>query len=164
MDRQTSRRSAGLLLFRRVEGGLSVFLVHPGGRYFRDHDLGTWTIPQGEIKPGESLLQAACLRFAEEVGLPAFGPFTPLTPAGDRNGNVVHAWGCEVGTDPLAPGNPAQWESLLESGENQLFPARAAWFEYRAAKLRINPVQSSWIDELVASGREAKQSGGSSRS
>ncbi|MDP9185959.1 MAG: hypothetical protein M3O72_01200, partial [Verrucomicrobiota bacterium] len=62
-----SRVSAGLLMFRRKaasrtdsSGGenyiLEVLLVHPGGPFFRNKDDGAWTIPKGEVGPGEDLL------------------------------------------------------------------------------------------------------------
>ena len=40
-------------MYRHVEGQLEVFLVHPGGPYWAKKDLGSWTIPKGEIEPGE---------------------------------------------------------------------------------------------------------------
>jgi predicted NUDIX family NTP pyrophosphohydrolase len=136
----TSNQNAGLLMFRRSGGELQLLLVHPGGDYLRNQDLGTWTIPQGEVKPDEVVLHAACRRFTEEIGLPAFGPFIPLKPALERNGNVVHGWACEAADDAVV--NVAN--VAIPDGD------RAEWFSPRDAKMRIDPAQSYWIDELVA--------------
>jgi predicted NUDIX family NTP pyrophosphohydrolase len=46
-----SKVSAGLLMYRRCEGVLEVFLVHPGGPFWARKDAGAWSIPKGEIDP-----------------------------------------------------------------------------------------------------------------
>lgn len=132
----TSKLSAGLLMYRLVDGSVQLLLVHPGGPYLRGHDLGTWRIPQGEIKPDEAALNAACSRFTEEVGLPAFGPFIPLRPAQQRSGSIVHGWAFAASSDA------AELQVAAEE--------RAEWFTPQAAKFRIDPAQAFWIDELIA--------------
>jgi predicted NUDIX family NTP pyrophosphohydrolase len=57
------RVSAGLLMYRFQEGKLQVLLAHPGGPFFKNKDEGAWTIPKGEIEPGEDLLEAAKREF-----------------------------------------------------------------------------------------------------
>ena len=64
-----SRVSAGLLMFRLRDGQLEVFLAHPGGPFFANRDDGHWTIPKGEIEPGEEFLATALREFKEEVGI-----------------------------------------------------------------------------------------------
>lgn len=132
----TSKLTAGLLMYRLVGNDVQLLLVHPGGPYLRGHDLGTWTIPQGEIKPDEAVLNAACCRFTEEVGLPAFGPFIPLRPAHQRSGSIVYGWAF------AAAGEVAELQVAAEE--------RAEWFTPQAAKFRIDPAQAYWIDELIA--------------
>lgn len=136
----TSKLSAGLLMYHLVDGNVQLFLVHPDGAYFRNHDLGTWTIPKGEIKPDDIALHTACRRFTEDVGLPAFGPFIPLQPTRDRNGNVVHGWAFEAASDAATNANEMQISAA----------DRAEWFTPQAARFRIDPAQSVWIDELNA--------------
>ena len=51
--------SAGMLLFRRAERGLEVFLAHPGGPFWKNKDAGAWTIPKGVLDEGEEPLAAA---------------------------------------------------------------------------------------------------------
>jgi predicted NUDIX family NTP pyrophosphohydrolase len=47
-----ARRSAGILLYRVVDGVPMVLLIHPGGPYWANKDLGARTIPKGLIEPG----------------------------------------------------------------------------------------------------------------
>jgi predicted NUDIX family NTP pyrophosphohydrolase len=42
------KRSAGVLMFRRRKDQLQVFLVHPGGPFWKNKDAGAWSIPKGE--------------------------------------------------------------------------------------------------------------------
>src|SRR5262249_16386577 len=60
--------SAGILLYRIRTGALEVFLVHPGGPYWRDKDAGAWSIPKGEIEGGADPLATARREFREETG------------------------------------------------------------------------------------------------
>ena len=63
-----SKRSAGILLYRRREAGAQVLLVHPGGPFWSKKDLGAWFIPKGELEDGEDPLAAARREFFEELG------------------------------------------------------------------------------------------------
>ena len=66
--RSMSKRSAGLILYRRRNTGLEVFLVHPGGPLWAHKDFGAWSIPKGEYLDGEDPLDAAKREFTEETG------------------------------------------------------------------------------------------------
>ena len=79
-------------MFRQRTGVLEVFLVHPGGPYFRNKDEGAWTIPKGQIEPGEEPIDAACREFVEETGLTSQGPYLPLTPVRQKGGKTVMGW------------------------------------------------------------------------
>src|ERR1019366_785366 len=74
------RISAGLLMYRRHDGKLQMLLAHPGGPFFKNKDDGAWTIPKGEIEPGEDLLEAAQREFKEETDVTPTGSFIALTP------------------------------------------------------------------------------------
>src|SRR5437879_4566376 len=90
-----TRRSAGILLFRRLTrpGGsgrvssdaFEVLLGHPGGPFFTRRDGGHWTIPKGEPDdPDDELLEVARREFEEETGhaAPATGTTDGPTPLG----------------------------------------------------------------------------------
>ncbi|MCB1036487.1 MAG: NUDIX domain-containing protein [Acidobacteria bacterium] len=94
--------TAGILLYRFRDGGLEVFLAHPGGPYWRKKDQGAWTLPKGEIENGEDPLEAARREFGEETGHHPPGPFEALGKARLRSGKLILAWACEGDLDPQA--------------------------------------------------------------
>lgn len=154
-----TRVSAGLLMYRDVGDGWEVLLVHPGGPYFRNKDDGAWTIPKGEVGPGEELLAAAIREFGEETGVTPAGPFTPLTPVRQKGGKVVHAWAFRGDCDPgKIVSNTFTIEWPPRSGRRAEFPEvdRAAFFGPDEARRKINAGQIPLLDELgriLGSGR-----------
>ena len=42
--------------------------MHPGGPFWRMKDLGSWSIPKGEMMAGEDPLAVARREFEEETG------------------------------------------------------------------------------------------------
>ena len=91
--------SAGLLMYHVREGELEFLLAHPGGPFWKERDAGAWTIPKGEIQPGEEPFAAACREFEEEIGLKPTGEFMRLTPIKQRSGKIVQAWAFEGDCD-----------------------------------------------------------------
>ena len=85
--------SAGLVIFRKKEGTPEVLLVHHGGPFFKNKDNGWWSIPKGEAKDGESLLETAEREVQEEIGFVPEGEFLPLGSVVQKGGKEVHAWG-----------------------------------------------------------------------
>jgi predicted NUDIX family NTP pyrophosphohydrolase len=146
------RASAGLLVYRRGANGVEVLLVHPGGPYWARRDLGAWTIPKGEIEPGEDPLDAARREFHEETGSPMDGTFVALRPVTMRSGKVVHAWAVAGDIDARAVISivfAMEWPP--RSGRQQQFPEvdRAEWFTVDEARERILPAQVPLLDDLV---------------
>ena len=147
------KESAGLLLFRRIGGTLEILLAHPGGPYWARRDPGAWTIPKGQVEPGEETLDCARREFAEETGFEPSGPFVPLGSIRQRSGKVVHAWAAEEDWDPATlRSNAFEVEWPPRSGRMQPFPEidRAAWFTPAEGRRRILPAQEPLIDALLA--------------
>jgi predicted NUDIX family NTP pyrophosphohydrolase len=90
-----AKESAGLLFYRKRQGQLEFLLVHPGGPFWKNKDDGAWTIPKGEIQPGEEPLTAAQREFEEETGFQPNGNFLALSPIKQKAGKVVNAWAIE---------------------------------------------------------------------
>ena len=74
-----SRKSAGILAYRKTQEGTEFFLVHPGGPFWKGKDIGAWSIPKGEFTDDEDPLAAAKREFKEETGQAIDGDFVPLT-------------------------------------------------------------------------------------
>lgn len=146
-----ARVSAGLLMYRSVGGELRVLLAHPGGPFFRDKDEGAWTIPKGEVEPGEDPLTTAVREFGEEIGFAPTGPFIALMPVKQKGGKVVHAWAFEGDCDPAAiPCNTFTIEWPPRSGQRVEFPEidQAEFFVPAEARRKVNAGQVPLIDEL----------------
>ncbi len=146
-----ARTSAGLLLYRIAATGPEVLLVHPGGPLWARKDTGAWSIPKGEIDPGEEPLDAAIREVREELGAAIAGRFLPLEPRRQPGGKLVQVWAVEAGFDPAAlVSNTFEMEWPPRSGRRQAFPEvdRAAWFAFDEARAKILPGQAGFLDEL----------------
>jgi predicted NUDIX family NTP pyrophosphohydrolase len=146
--------SAGIALWRRREGRVEVLLGHPGGPYFEKKDADTWTIPKGEVEPGEQLLAVARREFEEETGhqVPD-GPMIELGEIRQKGGKVVVAWGTEGDLDPAeATSNTFEVEWPPRSGRMQAFPEldRVEWFDLPTAHEKIKAAQGPLLDRLSA--------------
>ena len=131
---------------------MQVFLVHPGGPFFKNKDLGAWSIPKGEFVNGEEALVAAKREFEEETGQAIDGDFNELKPVRLKSGKTVHAWAIEGDINhETITSNLFEMEWPPKSGKKQSFPEidRAGWFEVEEAKLKINGAQVGFIEELT---------------
>ncbi|MFF3615750.1 NUDIX domain-containing protein [Streptomyces sp. NPDC002580] len=150
---QHGRRSAGLLLFRRTDGGVEVLLGHMGGPFFARRDAGAWSVPKGEYEPGETAWDAARREFREELGMaPPDGEAVPLGEVTQANGKVVTAWAVEADLDPadVVPGTfTMEWPP--KSGRRQEFPEldRVEWMTPERARTLIVSAQAAFLDRLA---------------
>jgi predicted NUDIX family NTP pyrophosphohydrolase len=147
------KQSAGLLIYRRRDTGIEVFLVHPGGPFWQNKDLGAWSIPKGEFAASEDALEVAKRELLEETGLAVEGPFLPLQPLRQRGGKIVHAWMVEADFDPgEVKSNTFSVVWPPRSGKTQEFPEvdRAAWFSLDAAREQILTSQRPLLDHFGA--------------
>ena len=138
----TSKQSAGILLYRRSPDLLEVFLVHPGGPFWKNRDAGVWTIPKGEFTSEEPALDAAIREFREETGHTIRGPFQALSPIRQKGGKRVYAWASPGDLDPATiVSNTFELEWPRHSGKSQTYPEvdRGAWFSLPDARRYINP-------------------------
>ncbi|MFA5191019.1 MAG: NUDIX domain-containing protein [Verrucomicrobiia bacterium] len=143
--------SAGLIMYRRVSGGLQVLLVHPGGPVWKHKDAGWWSIPKGEMGEGEDALAAAQREFQEETGFAVREPFIELTSVQLRSGKIVHAWAFEGDCDPAAlHSNTFSLEWPPRSGTVCEFPEvdRAGFFSVAEAKEKMSERQFPLVEEL----------------
>ncbi len=149
-----SRRSAGLLLYRRGQhGGIEVLLAHPGGPLWAKRDEGVWTVPKGEFHDGEEAWAVARREFEEETGHPApDGEAIDLGEIRQKGGKLVEAWALEGDLDPAsAESNTFLLEWPPRSGRWITVPEidRVEWFAPEDARLRIKDTQIPFIDRLL---------------
>jgi len=145
-------KSAGILLYRRKQEIVEVFLVHPGGPYWAKKDDGSWSVPKGEFTDEEDALTAAQREFEEETGFSVSGKFIPLKPIKQKSGKLIYAWLLEGDIDHLKiKSNLFELEWPPHSGKIQSFAEidRGEWFEIEQAKEKIIPGQVGFLEELI---------------
>jgi predicted NUDIX family NTP pyrophosphohydrolase len=143
--------SAGILGYRKRRE-VEVLLVHPGGPFWRNKDLGAWSIPKGEYADGEDADIAARREFAEELGLELSMPLTSLGQVKQRGGKIVTAFAAEFDVDVRSiRSNSFEMEWPPRSGKRQTFPEvdRAEWFTLAAAHEKINAGQRPLLERLA---------------
>ena len=147
------KRSAGLLLVRPNGDGFEFLLAHPGGPFWARRDAGAWSIPKGEVSPGEDPLEAACREFAEEFGRPApSGPSIDLGEVRQAGGKTVMAFARLGDFDAgRVESNLVEVEWPPRSGRRVSVPEidRAAWFGPDAARGKLIPAQGAFVDRTL---------------
>jgi predicted NUDIX family NTP pyrophosphohydrolase len=146
------RRSAGLLLYRRREGGVEVLLVHPGGPFWANKDDGAWSIPKGEYAADEDPLTAARREFAEETGANPGGEAVALGAFRQSSAKIVDAWAVEGDFDPATlRSNTFTLEWPPRSGKTREVPEvdRAAWFTPEQAARKLLEGQRPILEALL---------------
>lgn len=129
-----------------------MLLVHPGGPYWRNKDLGAWSIPKGEYADEEAEEIAARREFAEELGLELSAPLIALGQVRQRGGKLVTAFAAELDLDLRSiRSNTFEMEWPPRSGKRQTFPEvdRAEWFALEEAREKINAGQRPLLDRLA---------------
>jgi len=135
-----------------MENTIEFFLVHPGGLFWKNKDIGAWTIPKGELEDEEDALETAKREFKEETGTTIDGNFITLTPVKQKAGKLVYAWAIQGNIDSEKitsntfkiqwPPKSGKWVDLPEVD-------KAGWFSIEESKQKINPAQIPLIDELL---------------
>ena len=145
------KQSAGILAYKLSGKVLSVLLIHPGGRFWKNRDAGSWSIPKGEFGADESSLSAAMREFYEETGIKISGKFLPLDPIKIKSGKVIHAYAAAFEADlEQFRSNEFEMEWPPRSGRTQRFPEadRAEYFQIDRAREIITPGQLALLDQL----------------
>jgi predicted NUDIX family NTP pyrophosphohydrolase len=148
---KTPKRSAGLLMYRRVLGTVEVFLVHPGGPYWSKKNEGSWSIPKGEYETDEEPLVAAIREFQEETGFDVSEPILELGSIQQKSGKLVLAWAFEGNGDPAElVSNTCEIEWPPHSGKMMVIPEvdRGDWFPLDRARRFLRIEQTPLLDAL----------------
>ena len=151
----STKRSAGILLYREHLGVLEVLLAHPGGPYYdRKPDTGIWSIPKGEPKETETDLEAVARReFAEETGFTVKGTLLSLGFIIQKGGKEVFAWAARGQLDPsLTKSNLFTLEWPPRSGHIGYYPEidKVAWCDPAEARVKVRAAQLPFLERLEA--------------
>ncbi len=141
--------SAGLLMYRIKNNNLEIFLVHPGGPFWRNKDDGAWSIPKGEVEDGEEIFECAKREFEEETGIKVKAEkFIELGNVKQKSGKIVYAWAFEND----------YWSGLLRqnmiktiwNGKEIKIPEvdKAGFFNADDAKRKMNSNQFEFVERL----------------
>jgi len=147
------KQSAGLLLYKFIDSTIYFLLVHPGGPFWKNKDLESWSIPKGEFTDDEDPLEAARREFHEETGFEIDGDFINLESVKLKSGKTVFAWAVEFDIDvALVKSNEFEMEWPPKSGSMKSFPEvdRAEWFQTAEALKKINPAQADFIVQIIS--------------
>lgn len=141
------------MMYNQNGGVLRVLLVHPGGPFWRNRDLGAWSIPKGEFDQAEDAEAAARREFREELGIEADGPLRALGEIRQRSGKIVCAFALEGDLDVSAVrSNTVAIEWPPRSGRTAHVPEvdGAAWLDLPLARRKILASQKPLLDRLEA--------------
>jgi predicted NUDIX family NTP pyrophosphohydrolase len=130
---------------------VEVLLVHPGGPFWRNKDLGAWSIAKGEYGPDEDPQMVARREFREELGFELTEPVVSLGDIRQRGGKTVTAFAIETDIDVTRiTSNTFEIEWPPRSGRKGEFPEvdRAVWFDLASARAKINEAQRIFLDRL----------------
>jgi len=145
--------SAGVLLWRRRGNAVEIFLIHPGGPFWKNKDAGAWSIPKGLVDPKEDHLAAAKREFAEETGFTIAGDYVLLGRFRQSRAKMLTVYAVEGDCDPdQLVSNTFEMEWPPKSGRRQDFPEvdRGAWFEVGEAAEKILKGQLPLLEKLAA--------------
>ena len=129
--------SAGCLVRMVFPDGTRLLLVHPSGNYNR---LAPWSIPKGELSPGESPEECALRETLEEAGVSC----RILKPLGEAIYKKSRKKILAFLAEPLEPVTsailkPASWEV-----------DRVEFLTEAEAREKIHPDQAVFIDRGLA--------------
>jgi predicted NUDIX family NTP pyrophosphohydrolase len=149
-----SKRSAGILVFRKLDNQVEVLIAHPGGPCYIKKDNGYWTIPKGLYDDDEEPMDAAKREYEEEIGLQVpEGELIDLGEIKRSDGKFIKAWAVEGEVDTTkVKSNTFKLEWPPKSGKKIEVPEidRAEWYELAAAIPKLQSAQVVFLERLAA--------------
>jgi len=145
------KKSAGMLIYRKKNGKIQVFLVHPGGPFWKNKDLNSWSIPKGEIEDEEDLKNTALREFEEETGIVLTDEDKEkifyLGEVKSKN-KIVYVFALEKDL-----GDNIEIKSNLVKTESGEFPEvdKAEYFDLEVAKEKLVSYQKELIEIIRSS-------------
>jgi len=146
------KTSAGILVYKKENNEILFFIAHPGGPFWKNKDIGAWSIPKGEFTLEENAFDAAIREFEEETSIKPKGNFIELTPVTLKSGKTIYAWAVEdaIDADNIKSNEfPIEWPP--KSGKFVNIPEidRCGWFGKKEALEKLNVAQNAFVTELL---------------
>ena len=145
--------SAGVLMYTVSREGIKVFLVTPGGPFWKNKE--SWGLPKGQVDPGENLQKAAHREFFEETGIKIPKRALYYLGPAQRTGKypkTIHAFAYEgTGDEKFIKSNNFELEWPPKSGKIKEFPEikTGKWFDYEDAQELMSKNQRRFLDMLL---------------
>lgn len=145
------KRSAGILVYKKVDSSIKVLLCHFGGPYWEGMDNGAWSIPKGELLLSESCINAARREFFEETGLKCDLDLNYLgsKKVSHRKIAIIFYVECDYDLSNCSSNTfSLEWPS--GSGNVQKFPEmdKYEWMDIDEAREMIIENQKFFLDKL----------------
>jgi len=146
------KTSAGILVYKKQNDDILFFIAHPGGPFWKNKDIGAWSIPKGEFTSEENAFDAAIREFEEETGIKPKGNFIELTPVKLKSGKKIFAWAVEddIDADTITSNEfPFEWPP--KSGKFIDIPEidRCGWFGKKETLEKLNVAQNAFVIEVL---------------
>mgnify|MGYP006292178629 CR=1 FL=1 len=164
------KESAGILMYKIKENSsgrdkkeIQVFLVHPGGPFWKNKDLGAWSIPKGEIEEEDkktdiSGKERAIKEIYEETGvkIPEDSELFYIGKIKQKAGKIVHCWAVEdigdfwIGFFKKQSFIEVPFPGYENSGKTLKVPEidKAQYFGLEEAHQKINPAQRDFLYKI----------------
>ena len=145
------KRSAGILLYKRVNDKYYVLLAHFGGPYYKNKDKGAWSLQKGIKEETEKVIVAARREVKEETNLDVTGDIEYLGTKKVSNKKLVIMFSSYFDGDTSSfKSNTFDLEWPRGSKNIVTFPEmdNIKWFSLEEAKEYIHPTQCFFINRL----------------
>ena len=138
--------SAGILPYKIENGKVFVYLGHFGGPFWKKK-LRSWGAIKGEVKEGESLIEAAKREFLEETGKKIDGDFFDLGEV-KTSSKTIHLFAVKIPN--LNTNIHSNLVTMSYKGKTLTFPEinKARWFLLDEAKNIILTSQLPFLKRL----------------
>ena len=145
-----SEISCGLAAYIVNGNEIEIFLVQPGGPFYKSKEYYVWSLPKGHHEGNGTYLDTAKREFEEETGIKVhLRQADPLPDAITSHKKTIKAWAFE------SP-ERFKWRSsnlctMEYKGKKVTFPEvkRGEWFTLSEAMKRITPSQQIFIQALA---------------
>ena len=148
------KTSAGILIYKEINGKIKVFLVHPGGPFWKGKDENAWDFPKGEVDEGEEIFNAALRELKEETGIDFFHKnkedFFSLGKIVRKDGKIINIFTIEGDWSGILMGSA--YVEIVDSKTNKKirFPEidKAGFFYIEEARKKVFLSLNEFLDRL----------------